>query len=97
MCVISNGLCVSQVLTLKGIPPLLELLNSPTPRIQETAAAALRNAVFKNQPNKDEVHRAGGIPKVVQLLGESSDETTKHLTGTQHLHHCTENPNSESS
>ncbi|XP_056607416.1 plakophilin-1 [Triplophysa dalaica] len=70
-----------EVLTLKGIPPLLELLNSPSPQIQETAAAALRNAVFKNQPNKDEVHRAGGIPKVAQLLGESSDETKKHLTG----------------
>ncbi|KAA0712597.1 Plakophilin-1 [Triplophysa tibetana] len=69
-----------EVLTLKGIPPLLELLNSPSPQIQETAAAALRNAVFKNQPNKDEVHRAGGIPKVAQLLGESSDETRKHLT-----------------
>ncbi|KAI7808102.1 putative plakophilin-1 [Triplophysa rosa] len=70
-----------EVLTLKGIPPLIDLLNSPSPRIHETAAAALRNAIFKNQPNKDEVHRAGGIPKVVQLLGESSDETHKHLTG----------------
>ncbi|XP_043098001.1 plakophilin-1 isoform X1 [Puntigrus tetrazona] len=70
-----------EVMTLKGIPPLVNLLNSPSPQVQETVAAALRNVVFKNQPNKEEVQRCGGITQAVQLLADSSSETQKHLTG----------------
>ncbi|XP_026121882.1 plakophilin-1 isoform X1 [Carassius auratus] len=70
-----------EVLTLKGIPPLVNLLNSPSPQVQETVAAALRNVVFKNQANKEEVRRCGGITQTVQLLGDTSSETQKHLTG----------------
>ncbi|XP_051986713.1 plakophilin-1-like isoform X2 [Xyrauchen texanus] len=70
-----------EVLTLKGIPQLVNLLNSPSPQIQETVAAALRNVVFKNQPNKEEVQRCGGITPAVQLLGDTNSEMKKHLTG----------------
>ncbi|KAF4112611.1 plakophilin-1 [Onychostoma macrolepis] len=70
-----------EVLTLKGIPPLVGLLSSPSPQVQETVAAALRNVVFKNQANKEEVQRSGGITQAVQLLGETNSETQKHLTG----------------
>ncbi|XP_016312638.1 plakophilin-1-like isoform X2 [Sinocyclocheilus anshuiensis] len=70
-----------EVLTLKGIPPLVNLLNSPSPQVQETVAAALRNLVFKNQANKEEVQRCRGITQVVQLLGKTNSETQKHLTG----------------
>uniref|UniRef100_A0A8C1T9X8 Plakophilin 1b n=1 Tax=Cyprinus carpio TaxID=7962 RepID=A0A8C1T9X8_CYPCA len=70
-----------EVLTLKGIPPLVNLLNSPSPQVQETVAAALRNVVFKNQANKEEVRRCGGITQTVQLLGSPNSETQKHLTG----------------
>ncbi|XP_016130906.1 plakophilin-1-like [Sinocyclocheilus grahami] len=70
-----------EVLTLKGIPPLVNLLSSSNPQVQETVAAALRNVVFKNQANKEEVQRCGGITQIVQLLGNSNSETQKHLTG----------------
>ncbi|KAL0191740.1 hypothetical protein M9458_014438, partial [Cirrhinus mrigala] len=68
------------VQTLKGIPPLIGLLASSSPQVQETVAAALRNVVFKNQANKDEVHRNGGIGQAAQLLGDTNTETQKHLT-----------------
>ncbi|XDV35248.1 hypothetical protein PO909_005229 [Leuciscus waleckii] len=70
-----------EVLALKGIPPLVNLLGSSSPQIQETVAAALRNVVFKNQPNKDEVQRCGGITQAVQMLSDTNSETQKHLTG----------------
>ncbi|XP_051561822.1 plakophilin-1-like [Myxocyprinus asiaticus] len=70
-----------EVLTLKGIPQLVNLLNSPSPQIQEAVAAALRNVVFKNQPNKEEVQRCRGITQAVQLLGYTNSEMQKHLTG----------------
>uniref|UniRef100_A0A8C1SAL8 Plakophilin 1b n=1 Tax=Cyprinus carpio TaxID=7962 RepID=A0A8C1SAL8_CYPCA len=70
-----------EVLTLKGIPPLISLLNSPSPQVQETVAAALRNVVFKNQANKEEVRRCDGINETAKLLGDTNSETQKHLTG----------------
>lgn len=78
------------MLTLKGIPPLLSLLSSPNIQVQETAAAALRNVVFKNQANKEEVQRCGGIVPVVQVLSDTNPETQKHLTGThtQNMSHA---------
>lgn len=72
-------------MTLKGIPPLVSLLSSPSLQVQETVAAALRNVVFKNQANKEEVQRCGGITQAVQLLSNTNSETQKHLTGT-HTH-----------
>ncbi|XP_077053900.1 plakophilin-1 [Siphateles boraxobius] len=77
----TNDKAKQEVLTLKGILPLVNLLNSPSPQLQETVAAALRNLVFKNQPNKDEVQRSGGITQAVQLLSDANSETQKHLTG----------------
>lgn len=53
-----------------------------------TAASALRNLVFKNLANKEEVLRAGVLTSAVQLLQDSSSaETHKHVTGKQ-LHTC---------
>ncbi|XP_066522616.1 plakophilin-1 [Hoplias malabaricus] len=71
-----------EVLTLKGIPPLVSLMSSPNPEIQKTAASALRNLVFKDQANKEEVQRCEGIIQAVQLLQETDcAETKKHVTG----------------
>lgn len=44
-------------------------------------AAALRNVVFKNQANKEEVRRCDGINETAKLLGDTNSETQKHLTG----------------
>ena len=71
---------------LKGIPPLVGLLHSPSTLVQQTAAAALRNLVFKNKGNKEEVRRSGGISEASSLLRNTNvPETQKQLTGT--LHH----------
>lgn len=70
---------------MNGIPPLVSLMSSSNPQIQQTAASALRNLVFKDQANKEEVQRCGGITQAVQLLKDTdSAETLKHVTG-KHL------------
>ncbi|XP_070967809.1 plakophilin-1-like [Oncorhynchus clarkii lewisi] len=71
-----------EVLRLKGIPPLVNLLRSPSPQVQQTASAALRNLAFKDAGNKEEVQRCGGITESLALLRDTdSTETQKQLTG----------------
>ncbi|XP_061077049.1 plakophilin-1-like [Conger conger] len=71
-----------QVLQLGGIPSLVGLLHSPSAQVRQTAAAALRNLVFKNNPNKEEVGRSGGIAEAAALLRDTNvSETEKQLTG----------------
>ncbi|XP_063072472.1 plakophilin-1-like isoform X2 [Engraulis encrasicolus] len=71
-----------QVLQLEGIPPLVALLQSPNPVVQQAASAALRNLVYMDRPNKEEVGHCGGVTQVAQLLQDSqSTDTMKHLTG----------------
>lgn len=53
-----------------------------------TAASALRNLVYKNSANKEEVRRTGGLTSALELLKDTdSAETQKHVTGKQ-LHIC---------
>ncbi|XP_034732625.1 plakophilin-1 isoform X2 [Etheostoma cragini] len=71
-----------EVLKLQGIPVLVSLLRSPYPGVSQAVAGALRNLVFKDQNNKLEVQRCGGIAKALQLLKETnSTETQKQITG----------------
>ncbi|XP_041745058.1 plakophilin-1 isoform X1 [Coregonus clupeaformis] len=71
-----------EVLRLKGIPPLVNLLRSPSNQVQQTASAALRNLAFKDAGNKEEVQRCGGITEALALLRDTdSTETQKQLTG----------------
>ncbi|XP_061741244.1 plakophilin-1 [Nerophis ophidion] len=71
-----------EVLKLKGILPLVALLQSPSLRINQAASAALRNLSFKNRSNKEEIQRCGGIAASVALLRETdSVEIQKQLTG----------------
>lgn len=71
-----------EVSQLCGIPPLVGLLRSANPGVCQAAAGALRNLVFKNQANKQEVQDCGGIGKALQLLKETdSTETQKQVTG----------------
>ncbi|XP_018614038.2 plakophilin-1-like [Scleropages formosus] len=71
-----------EVLQLKGIPRLVALLQSTNPQIQQTASGALRNLVFKNNDNKLEVQRCGGIEEALVLLKKTDcPETQKHVTG----------------
>lgn len=82
----ASSLLVSQVLKLKGIPPLVALLRSPSFKVNHTASAALRNLSFKNNSNKEEIHGCGGITEAVALLRETdSADVQKQLTGTNEL------------
>lgn len=71
-----------EVLKFNGIPPLVSLLHSPSPQVSQTASAALRNLSFKNDSNKEAIHRCGGITEALALLRETdSVEIQKQLTG----------------
>lgn len=75
-----------QVLKLKGIPPLVALLRSPSAQVRQTASAALRNLSFKNNSSKEQIERCGGISEAVALLRDTdSPETQKQLTGDWNL------------
>lgn len=70
------------MLKLKGIPPLVALLRSPSAQVRQTASAALRNLSFKNNGSKEQIERSGGIAEAVALLTDTdSAETQKQLTG----------------
>lgn len=74
------------MLKLNGIQPLVNLLHSPNPQVKQTASAALRNMSFKSDSSKEAIHRCGGITEAVALLKDTdSEETQKHLTGTNQL------------
>lgn len=70
------------------------MLSNRNPQIQLQAASALRNLVFKNSVNKEEVRRTGGLTKAVDILKQTSHNTDlvsseiqKHVTGKQlHTH-----------
>ena len=78
----SLHISASQVSELGGIPTLVTLLRSSSPGVNQAAAGALRNLVFKHQGNKLEVQHCSGIAKALQLLKETdSTETQKQITG----------------
>ncbi|XP_051890860.1 plakophilin-1 [Pristis pectinata] len=65
-----------------AIPLLINLLKIKNINVQQSACAALRNAVYKNITNKMEVKKNDGIKQVLQLLRETTDpETKKQITG----------------
>ncbi|XP_034021405.1 plakophilin-1 isoform X2 [Thalassophryne amazonica] len=71
-----------EVFKLNGILPLVSLLSSPASYVCQTASAALRNLSFKNNRNKEQIERCGGITKAVTALRDSDcAETQKQLTG----------------
>lgn len=71
-----------QVYQLGGICKLVELLRSPNQNVQQAAAGALRNLVFRSTTNKLETRRQNGIREAVSLLRRSgSTEIQKQLTG----------------
>uniref|UniRef100_A0A4W3GUA7 Armadillo repeat-containing domain-containing protein n=1 Tax=Callorhinchus milii TaxID=7868 RepID=A0A4W3GUA7_CALMI len=72
----------------EGIPRLINLLKIPNANIQQAVCGALRNTVFKNNTNKLEFVRHGGIAEVLHLLQETNDtEIRDQITGAM-LWHC---------
>ncbi|KAM6983186.1 plakophilin-1 [Tautogolabrus adspersus] len=75
-------LAKQEVSQLHGIRALVTLLRSPQPGVNQAAAGALRNLVFRDHDNKLEVQHCEGIAKSLQLLKETdSTETQKQITG----------------
>uniref|UniRef100_H3BXI4 Plakophilin 1b n=1 Tax=Tetraodon nigroviridis TaxID=99883 RepID=H3BXI4_TETNG len=71
-----------QVLKLKGILPLVALLRSPSVQVNQAASAALRSLSFKDNGNKQEIHRCSGVTEAATLLRDTdSAEVQKQLTG----------------
>ncbi|KAI5168896.1 plakophilin-1 [Manis pentadactyla] len=71
-----------QVYQLGGICKLVDLLRSPNQNVQQAAAGALRNLVFRSTTNKLETRRQNGIREAVTLLRRTgSSEIQKQLTG----------------
>ncbi|XP_057583632.1 plakophilin-1 [Hippopotamus amphibius kiboko] len=71
-----------QVYQLGGICKLVDLLRSPNQNVQQAAAGALRNLVFRSTANKLETRRQNGIREAVSLLRRTrSVEIQKQLTG----------------
>lgn len=84
--VLSYCALIAQVLKLNGIVPLVALLRSPSVEVAQTASAALRSLSFKNNNNKEEIHRCSGVTEAVSLLRDTdSAEIQKQLTGTNLL------------
>ena len=73
---------VPQVYQLGGICKLVDLLRSPNQNVQQAAAGALRNLVFRSTANKLEARRQNGIREAVSLLRRTGNtEIQKQLTG----------------
>lgn len=60
----------------------MDLLRSPNQNVQQAAAGALRNLVFRSNTNKLETRRQNGIREAVSLLRKTGNtEIQKQLTG----------------
>ncbi|XP_005995495.1 plakophilin-1 isoform X2 [Latimeria chalumnae] len=71
-----------EVFANNGISKLISLLRSKNLEVQQAAAGALRNLVFKNKANKMETKRLGGILEAILALRGTSDvELQKQITG----------------
>ncbi|XP_069801607.1 plakophilin-1 [Dendropsophus ebraccatus] len=65
-----------------GIQKLIHLMKSSNQNVQLAAAGALRNLVFKNNANKMETSRQGGVCEAVSLLRRTpNQEIQKQITG----------------
>lgn len=81
------GRPVPQVYQLGGICKLVDLLRSSNQNVQQAAAGALRNLVFRSTTNKLETQRQSGIREAVNLLRTTScTEIQKQLTGGEPGH-----------
>lgn len=72
----------SQVRTLHGIPALVQLFSSDNQAVQRYATGATRNLIYENADNKAVLVDAGGVARLVSILGEPDEELRKTITGS---------------
>lgn len=77
----SNGLSLTQVRALQGIPALVELFSSDNRSVQRYATGATRNLIYENAENKVTLVDAGGVVRLVSILSEPDEELRKTITG----------------
>lgn len=77
---------VSQVRTLHGIPALVQLFSSDNQAVQRYATGATRNLIYENTDNKAALVDAGGVMRLVSILGEPDEELRKTITGSHGCH-----------
>uniref|UniRef100_A0A8C6WIR9 Plakophilin 3b n=1 Tax=Neogobius melanostomus TaxID=47308 RepID=A0A8C6WIR9_9GOBI len=70
-----------QVRSLHGIPALVQLYSSDNQEVQRFATGATRNVIYENSDNKAALIEAGGVARIVSILGEPDEELRKNITG----------------
>ncbi|XP_033841337.1 plakophilin-3 [Periophthalmus magnuspinnatus] len=70
-----------QVRTLHAIPALVQLFSSDNQEVQRYATGATRNLIYENADNKVALIEAGGVARLVSILGEPDEELRKNITG----------------
>ncbi|EPS65254.1 hypothetical protein M569_09523, partial [Genlisea aurea] len=63
-----NSSIKNRVRLVGGIPPLVELLEFPDPKVQRAAAGALRTLAFKNDENKNQIVECNALPTLILML-----------------------------
>ncbi|KAG6438318.1 hypothetical protein SASPL_103255 [Salvia splendens] len=71
-----NSSIKSRVRAEGGIPPLVELLEYPDPKVQRAAAGALRTLAFKNDENKNQIVECNALPTLILML--RSEDSAVH-------------------
>lgn len=71
----------NQVRALHGIPALVQLFSSDNQEVQRFATGATRNLIYENIDNKVALIDAGGVVRLVGILGEPDEELRKNITG----------------
>uniref|UniRef100_A0A3Q2XMZ2 Plakophilin 3 n=1 Tax=Hippocampus comes TaxID=109280 RepID=A0A3Q2XMZ2_HIPCM len=70
-----------QARLLRGIPALVGLFSSDNLEVQRFATGATRNLIYENADNKVALIDAGGVARLVAVLGEADEELRKNITG----------------
>ena len=68
-----------------GIPPLLDLLESPSAKAKENSVGAITELCRKAKDNQAAIAKVGGIPKIVSVLLGYSSTSKEHA----HITLCT--------
>ncbi|XP_067902087.1 plakophilin-3-like isoform X2 [Heterodontus francisci] len=71
-----------QAYNLKAITKLVKLFNHNSVEVQRSVTAAMRNLIYNNNVNKQELVKQNGIPKMMQAIKGIDDEELKaNITG----------------
>eukprot|EP00061_Rhincodon_typus_P015617 g43391.t1 len=65
---------------LKAIPKLVKLFNHDALEVQRSATAAMRNLIYNNTTNKQELVKQNGIPKMMQAIKVIDEELKANIT-----------------